>query len=82
MAQAVARWAWVRSLRCLAIVAGLSFIGFGTLYAVGGHRVRSKQITATSAAPTAHGKAHLTIQSSRSEGEWIGGNPRARRPLS
>lgn len=65
MARAVRQGARVR-IRTLAIVAGVSLAGFGTLYAKGGHTVHSNQtLTATSNAPSAHGKAHLTLQSSK-----------------
>jgi hypothetical protein len=48
------------------VVAGISFAGLGTLYAAGRHTVHSKQtLSATTNAPTAHGKAHLTVQSSK-----------------
>jgi hypothetical protein len=55
-----------RRVRTFAIVCGVVIVGVGTLFAAGKHTVRSKQtLTATSAAPAAHGKAHLTLQSSK-----------------
>src|SRR5258708_34691968 len=48
------------------MVGGVLLMGFGTLYAVGGHTAHVKQsLTPTTAAPNAHGKARLTVRSSK-----------------
>lgn len=66
MAQARGQRTLGRTVRTLAIVSGVVIVGVGTLFAAGRHTVRSKQtLTATSNAPAAHGKAHLTLQSSK-----------------
>jgi hypothetical protein len=53
-------------LRGAAIVGGVVVIGLGTLYAAGGHTAHVKQsLTATTAAPAAHGNAKLVVRSSK-----------------
>ena len=50
----------------LAIAAGVILAGLGTLYALGGHTTHVKQnLTATSTAPNAHGKAKLVVHGSK-----------------
>jgi hypothetical protein len=60
------RGALVRAARIVGLAGGVALIWFGTLYALGGHTAKVKEnLNPTSAAPTAHGKAHLTIKSSK-----------------
>jgi hypothetical protein len=55
-----------RTVRGIAIVGGLLLGGLGTIYAVGGHGHRVKQdLSATSMAPAAHGKASLVLRGSK-----------------
>lgn len=55
-----------RTSGSIAIVGMLLLGGFGTLYAVGGHTARVRgNLTPTSMAPNANGKARLTVRSSK-----------------
>src|SRR5262245_11139866 len=53
-------------VRGIAIASGLVLAGLGTMYAAGSHTARVKQeLTPTSMAPDAKGKANLTLRSSK-----------------
>ena len=55
----------VRVARIVGLAGAVALIWFGTLYAAGHTAKVNQKLNATSAAPTAHGKANLTIKSSK-----------------